>query len=63
MSLTVADLKDKLKTLDECLLLEVLEINSEDIVERFEDFIEDKHDSLEEEWEEDKDEEEPNDYI
>lgn len=41
--------------LDEVLLLEVLNITSEDIVERFTDFIENKLDSLAEELEDDYD--------
>jgi hypothetical protein len=41
--------------LDEVLLLEVLNITSEDIVERFTDFIENKLDSLVEELEDDYD--------
>lgn len=41
--------------LDEVLLLEVLNISSEDIVERFTDFIEAKLDILVEELEDDYD--------
>jgi len=56
MSLTVEDIKEKLKQLDEVSLLEILEINSEDLVERFADKIEEKGeyfitDLEEEEWE------------
>lgn len=56
MSLTIPELQERLKKLEETILLEVLEINSEEIVERFVDKIEDKFDELsddfEEEWEE-----------
>lgn len=44
--LTFKDLKNRLKSLDEITLLEVLEISSEDLVDRFEDFIEDRFDKL-----------------
>ncbi len=42
MSLTFKDVKDQLSVLDEVLVLEILEINSTELVERFEDKIEDK---------------------
>jgi hypothetical protein len=38
--MTFKDLCDRLKRLPEIDLLEVLDINSEDLVHRFEDFIE-----------------------
>ena len=41
MTLTFNDLKDRLKALDEVTLLELLDLKSEDIVDRFEDLIED----------------------
>ena len=44
---TLEDIKDKLKQLDEVTLMEVLEITSEDLVERFGDRIEQKEDTLE----------------
>lgn len=55
MSLTLEEVKEKLKQLDETSLLEILEIDSEEIVERFSDKIEDKEDYFitdleEEEW-------------
>ena len=55
MSLTLEEVKEKLKQLDETTLLEILEINSEEIVERFSDKIEDREDYFitdleEEEW-------------
>jgi len=46
MSLTFTEVKYKLSLLDEVLVLEVLDINSTEIVERFEDKIEDKLDQL-----------------
>lgn len=44
---TLEDIKEKLKQLDEVTLMEVLEITSEDLVERFVDIIEQKENSLE----------------
>ena len=49
--MTFKDLCDKLKQLPEIDLLEVLEISSEDLVHRFEDFVEQKRDYLEDELE------------
>lgn len=51
MALTLNDIKDRLKQIDEIDLLELLDINSEDIVERFTDLIEDNFDKLEREVE------------
>jgi hypothetical protein len=51
MALTLNEIKDRLKRLDEVDLLEVLEISSEDLVERFTDYIEDRVDELEQELE------------
>lgn len=51
MTVTLNDIRDRLKKLDEVTLLEVLEITSEDIVERFDDKIEDKMDYLTEDLE------------
>jgi hypothetical protein len=48
MTLTLPDIYDRLKQLDEITLMELLEINSEDLVDRFEDLIEAKADELEE---------------
>lgn len=53
MSLTLVELKEKLIKLDEVTLLEVLEISSEDLVERFIDVIEERFDELEPEFEDD----------
>lgn len=49
MTLIWQDINDRLKQLDEVTLLELLEISSEDLVERFQDFIENKIDKIEEE--------------
>jgi hypothetical protein len=46
--LTIPDICDKLKRLDEVTILELLEVNSEEIVNRFQDKIEDMADYLEE---------------
>jgi hypothetical protein len=51
MALTIHDLKDRLKQINEIDLLELLEISSEDLVERFVDLIEDNFDKLEKEVE------------
>ena len=57
MSLLLEEVKSRLKRYDEVILLEILEISSEDIIERFVDFIEDKLDELIDDLEEeDKDE-------
>lgn len=50
MPLTLPELADKLKRVDEVSLLEILEISSEDIVENFIDKIEDKFEVLAEEY-------------
>jgi hypothetical protein len=46
MNLTFEELKEKLKQVDEVTLLEVLDIHSDDLVERFEDYIEEQQDKL-----------------
>jgi lipoate-protein ligase A len=56
MALLFTEIKERLKRLDETLLLEVLEINSEEIVDRFEDKIEDRIEELEEELEDETEE-------
>lgn len=55
MSLTLEDLKDRLKKQDEVSLLEILNITSEEIVERFIDLIEGKFEELEEELQDEED--------
>lgn len=52
--MTLEDIKNHLLKLDEVTLLEVLNITSEDIVNRFMDVIEDKADELEEDLEDDE---------
>ena len=44
MALTIPDIMEKLKQVDEISLLEILEVSSEDLVNRFIDRIEDKAD-------------------
>lgn len=46
MSETISELKEKLKTLDEILLMELLEVTSEDLIEMFSDRIEEHQDKL-----------------
>lgn len=46
MNLTFEELKEKLQSVDEVTLLELLEIRSDDLVERFEDFIEEQQEKL-----------------
>lgn len=50
MATTLEDLKEHLKTVDEITLLEMFDISSEDIIERFEDKIEAKYEVLLEEY-------------
>lgn len=47
-------LNEKLRLLDETLLMELLEITSEEIVDRFQDKIEEKYDYLLRELEEEE---------
>jgi hypothetical protein len=53
-TLTLTELKERLKSLDEVLLLELLDIASEDLVETFSDTIENNYNRLlkEVDWEE-----------
>jgi hypothetical protein len=51
MALTLVEICERLKSLGELDLLELLNISSEDIVERFKDIIEDNVDQLEREIE------------
>ena len=46
MSLTTEDINDRLRQVSEIDLLEILEITSEDLVDRFQDKIESKRDYL-----------------
>lgn len=47
--LTLVDVCDRLERVDEVSILEILEINSTDLVEAFKDKIEDNYDELAEE--------------
>jgi hypothetical protein len=47
MPLTLEEIKERMKRWDELTLLEELNIRSEDLVERFDDYIEDQADRLE----------------
>lgn len=53
---TLVDVIEWLKRVDEISLLEILEISSEDLVDRFTDKIEDKYEELREDIEEDTEE-------
>ena len=44
--LTLTELIEKLSTLDEVDILEILNLNSADILHRFEDVVEDSYDKL-----------------
>jgi hypothetical protein len=54
MSLTLEEIKERMKRWDEITILEELDIRSADLVEKFEDFIEEQADRLEQlvNWEE-----------
>jgi hypothetical protein len=58
MALTILDLFDKLKRLDEISLLEILGITAEELVDRFEDRIEAMFDQLVDEIDDTEEEEE-----
>ena len=51
MPLTFVEIKERLKRVPEIDLLEILDISSEDLVDRFEDWIENKLDEFEIEFE------------
>jgi hypothetical protein len=61
--MTFTELCERLKQVEETLLLELLDINSSQIVDRFEDVVEEKRDYIEEDlevdniWEDDEEEE------
>ena len=52
--LTLEELRERLKSLDEVMLLELLQLSSEDLVKAFSDLIEDNFEylSTEVDWEE-----------
>ena len=49
MNLTLVELKEKLMQFDELDLIELLDLTSEDILDRFEDVVEDKYEMLKKE--------------
>jgi hypothetical protein len=51
MPLTIPEISERLKRIDEISLLEILNISSEELVDRFQDLIEEKADELEQELE------------
>lgn len=51
MSLTLHELCEKLKQLDEISVLELLNISSEELIVRFQDEIEERFDNLTEQFE------------
>jgi hypothetical protein len=55
MALTLTDILDRLKQLDELDLIEILGLSSEEIIEKFLDVIEDKADLLEQLLKDDND--------
>jgi hypothetical protein len=55
MSLTIHDLFDRLKELDELSVLEILNLTSEDLVNKFQYEIEDKFDTLVEKFDDEDD--------
>ena len=54
MSLTLEELKERLRALDETILIELLQLESDTLVERYKDIIINKFSDLEEQLE-DKD--------
>ena len=58
MALTILDLFEKLKRLDEISLLEILDITAEELVDRFEDRIEAMFDQLVDEIDDTEEDEE-----
>lgn len=56
MSMLLVELCEKLKELDEITLMERLKTNSEELVERYIDVIEENYDSLIEEFDEPEEE-------
>lgn len=55
--ITLADLIERLKVIDEVSLLEVLDITSEEIVARFTDLIEERYETLVKDFQDDEAEE------
>lgn len=55
MTMTINDLFDRLKELDELSILEILNLTSEQLIDRFQDEIEFKYDTLVEQFEDEDD--------
>lgn len=56
MSMTISELFERLKELDELSILEILNITSEELIEKFQDEVEDKFDELTAKFEDEADE-------
>lgn len=56
MTILFDELKERLKRVEETILLEILNISSEEIVDRFEDIIEDHFEELASEFEDEEEE-------
>lgn len=54
MALTLEELKARLAMLDEVTLMEVLDIKADDLVEKFDDKIAERYESLTDEYEEEE---------
>ena len=54
MSMTLREIQDRLKQLDEVTLIEVLNLDSEDLVIAFEDIIVDRFEEFEDEFAEEE---------
>lgn len=54
MPITLEELKEKLKSWDEVILLDALGLTSEDLLDRFDDIVEQKYDQLIAEYIEDE---------
>lgn len=48
--ITLVELKEKLKNVDEISLMELLDVSSEDLIEAFEDKIEERYEELQKEF-------------
>lgn len=57
---TLTDITNDLMRMDEISVLELLDISSEDLVNRFEDFIELKYETLREQFQEEEDDHDTN---
>lgn len=57
MPITLEELKEKLKSWDEVILLDALGLTSEDLLDRFDDVVQNKYDQLIAEYIEEEDNE------